>query len=220
MSALEETFAATMPDDMGYSYSGMSYQEKKAAQGVSLGGMFAISGVFAFLLLASLYESWSLPVSIVLSVPIAILGAVCTLWVAGMELDLYAEIGLIMLIGLAAKNAILVVEFAQDRLAEGIPLLQATLAGAEARLRPILMTSFAFILGCIPLALAGKTVEEAKEIIRNYFDMVDGKEYDPELLQEALVMRNVHKQANRIKCATIGWNAMKQMIEESEASHE
>ena len=165
MSALEETFAATMPDDMGYSYSGMSYQEKKAAQGVSLGGMFAISGVFAFLLLASLYESWSLPVSIVLSVPIAILGAVCTLWGAGMELDLYAEIGLIMLIGLAAKNAILVVEFAQDRLAEGIPLLQATLAGAEARLRPILMTSFAFILGCIPLALASGPGAEARQSV-------------------------------------------------------
>ena len=92
--------------------------------------------------------------AIVLSVPVAILGAFATLWVAGSELDLYAEIGLIMLIGLAAKNAILVVEFAQDRVAEGMPLLQATLAGAAARLRPILMTSFAFILGCVPLALA------------------------------------------------------------------
>jgi HAE1 family hydrophobic/amphiphilic exporter-1 len=154
MQALEEVFAETMPSDMGYSYSGMSYQVQKAAQGVSLAGIFAVSGAFAFLLLASLYESWALPVSIVLSVPIAIAGALCTLWCFGMQLDLYAEIGLIMLIGLAAKNAILVVEFAQDRLAEGMPLLQATLAGAAARLRPILMTSFAFILGCIPLAMA------------------------------------------------------------------
>ena len=154
MQALEEVFAETMPSDMGYSYSGMSYQVQKAAQGVSLAGIFAVSGAFAFLLLASLYESWALPVSIVLSVPVAIAGALCTLWCFGMQLDLYAEIGLIMLIGLAAKNAILVVEFAQDRLAEGMPLLQATLAGAAARLRPILMTSFAFILGCIPLALA------------------------------------------------------------------
>ena len=154
MQAVEKEFARIMPSDMGYSYSGMSFQEKKAEQGISLGAIFALSGAFAFLLLASLYESWSLPVSIALSVPIAILGAFATLWVAGQELDLYAEIGLIMLIGLAAKNAILVVEFAQDRLAEGLPLLQATLAGAAARLRPILMTSLAFILGCIPLALA------------------------------------------------------------------
>ncbi len=154
MAALEQVFARTMPADMGYSYSGMSYQQKKAAEGVSLSGILAISGIFAYLLLAALYESWALPVGIILSVPVAILGAFATLWLAGSQLDLYAEIGLIMLIGLAAKNAILVVEFAQDRVAEGMPLLQATLAGAAARLRPILMTSFAFILGCVPLALA------------------------------------------------------------------
>lgn len=165
MQALEETFARTMPGDMGYSYSGMSYQQQKAAQGISLAGIFAISGVFAYLLLAALYESWALPLTIVLSVPVAILGALSTLWLSGMELDLYAEIGLIMLIGLAAKNAILVVEFAQDRLAEGMSLLQATLAGAKARLRPILMTSFAFILGCVPLALATGPGAEARRSI-------------------------------------------------------
>ena len=154
MAALEQVFARTMPADMGYSYSGMSYQQKKAAEGVSLAGILTLSGVFAYLLLAALYESWSLPLAIVLSVPVAILGAFATLWVAGSQLDLYAEIGLIMLIGLAAKNAILVVEFAQDRVAEGMPLLQATLTGAAVRLRPILMTSLAFILGCVPLALA------------------------------------------------------------------
>ena len=165
MAALEQCFARTMPEDMGYSYSGMSYQQKKAAEGVSLVGIFAISGIFAYLLLAALYESWALPLSIVLSVPVAILGALGTLWLTGMELDLYAEIGLIMLIGLAAKNAILVVEFAQDGLAEGMPLLQATLAGAKARLRPILMTSFAFILGCVPLALATGPGAEARRSI-------------------------------------------------------
>lgn len=165
MAALEACFARTMPNDMGYSYSGMSYQEKKAAEGVSLVGIFALSGAFAFLLLASLYESWSLPISIALSVPIAILGAFASLWLVGMPLDLYAEIGLIMLIGLAAKNAILVVEFAQDRIAEGMPLLQATLAGAEARLRPILMTSLAFILGCVPLALASGPGAEARRSV-------------------------------------------------------
>ncbi len=154
MEALEKTFASVMPGDMGYSYSGMSYQEKKASQGLGIGTLFALSGAFAFLLLASLYESWTLPLSIVLSVPVAILGAFGTLWLVGQDLNLYAEIGLVMLIGLAAKNAILVVEFAQDRVAEGMSLLQATLAGAAMRLRPILMTSLAFILGCIPLAVA------------------------------------------------------------------
>ncbi len=165
MAALEETFARSMPADMGYSYYGMSYQQKKASEGMSLAGILTISGVFAYLLLAALYESWALPLSIIFSVPVAILGALATLWLAGQQLDLYAEIGLIMLIGLAAKNAILVVEFAQDRLEEGMPLLQSTLAGAEARLRPILMTSFAFILGCVPLALATGPGAEARRSI-------------------------------------------------------
>ncbi len=154
MAALEAVFARTMPSDMGFSYSGMSFQEKKAEQGVSLLSIFVLSGLFAYLLLAALYESWLLPISIVLSVPVAIVGAFATLLFAGASLDLYAQIGMIMLIGLAAKNAILVVEFAQDRRAEGMPLLRATLSGARARLRPILMTSLAFILGSIPLALA------------------------------------------------------------------
>ncbi len=165
MSALESAFYRTMPTDMGFSYTGMSYQVQKAAQGVSLPMMLGLSGAFAFLLLASLYESWSLPLSIVLSVPVAILGAFATLWVCGMDLNLYAQIGLIMLIGLAAKNAILVVEFAQDRLAEGMPLLQATLAGASARLRPILMTSLAFIFGCLPLAFATGPGAEARRSV-------------------------------------------------------
>ena len=165
MQALESTFARTMPAGMGYSYSGMSYQQQKAAEGVSLPGLLALSGVFAYLLLAALYESWMLPISIVLSVPVALLGALCTLWVAGIPLNLYAEIGLIMLIGLAAKNAILVVEFAQERLSGGMSLLQATLAGARARLRPILMTGFAFILGCVPLALATGPGAEARRSV-------------------------------------------------------
>lgn len=165
MKQLESCFERSMPAGMGYSYSGMSYQQKKAAEGISLAGVFAISGVFAYLLLAALYESWLLPLSIVLSVPVAIAGAFLTLLLTGQELDLYAEIGLIMLIGLAAKNAILVVEFADERRKEGMNLLRATLAGAEARLRPILMTSFAFILGCIPLALAEGPGAEARRSI-------------------------------------------------------
>ncbi len=163
--AIERTFRTHMPGDMGYDYSGMSYQEARAAQQPGLGAILAISAVFAYLLLASLYESWLLPLSVILSVPVAMAGALGALWLCRLQLNLYAEIGLIMLIGLAAKNAILVVEFAQNRYQEGIPLLQATLAGARARLRPILMTSFAFILGCVPLALADGAGAVARQTI-------------------------------------------------------
>lgn len=166
MTAVQEVFERQMPGDMGYSYSGMSYQEQRAAQGLGIGTVFALSGVFAYLLLASLYESWLLPLSVVLSVPVAVLGAVLALFLSGEELNLYAEIGLIMLIGLAAKNAILVVEFAQDRLQGGTTgLLRATLAGARMRLRPILMTCLAFILGCVPLALATGAGAAARQTV-------------------------------------------------------
>lgn len=165
MAALEAEFDRSMPADMGMSYTGMSFQEEKAASGIGLGAVFALSGACAFLLLASLYESWSLPLSIALSVPVAILGALGTLLACGLELNLYAEIGLIMLIGLAAKNAILIVEFAENRRREGMDLLAATLEGAQMRLRPILMTSLAFILGCIPLATATGAGAEARRVI-------------------------------------------------------
>lgn len=165
MDAIERVFRESMPGDMGYDYSGMSYQEARTAQQIGLGSIFALSAVFAYLLLASLYESWALPLAVVLSVPVAILGALLALLLAGMQLNLYAEIGLIMLIGLAAKNAVLVVEFAQNRVQEGMPLLRATLAGARMRLRPILMTSFAFILGCVPLALASGAGAVARQTV-------------------------------------------------------
>ncbi len=163
--AIERVFNAHMPADMGYDYSGMSYQEARAAQQLGLGSILALSAVFAYLLLASLYESWALPIAVILSVPVAITGALATLWLCNMQLNLYAEIGLIMLIGLAAKNAILIVEFAQNKRQEGLPLLQAALAGARVRLRPILMTSFAFILGCVPLALASGAGAAARQTV-------------------------------------------------------
>ena len=155
MRALEEVFAETMPSEMGYDYMGMSFQEQKAQQGVSPMVIFGFSLLCVFLILAAQYESWSLPFSVLLGTPIAIAGAFMALLMRSQELNVYAQIGLVMLIGLAAKNAILIVEFAKMEYAKGeLSLTEATLKGAQLRLRPILMTSFAFILGCVPLAIA------------------------------------------------------------------
>lgn len=165
MKALEEVFAETMPPGMGYDYMGMSFQEQKAQQGVSPAVIFGFSILFVFLILAALYESWTLPFSVLLSTPVAVFGAFCVLFSRrifglavlhryeslGLEFNVYAQIGLVMLIGLAAKNAILIVEFAKAEFEKGKPLADAALEGAKLRLRPILMTSFAFILGCVPL---------------------------------------------------------------------
>ena len=178
MKALEETFAQTMPPEMGYDYQGMSFQEKLAQQGVPASVIFGFSLLFVFLILAALYESWSLPFSVLLSTPVAVFGAFVVLWlrrlIAGwffpaymvqIESDVYSQIGLVMLIGLTAKNAILIVEFAKDEYEKGRPLVDATLAGARLRLRPILMTSFAFILGTVPLWLASGSGSVARQII-------------------------------------------------------
>ena len=154
MNALEEVFRETMPSDMGFDYMGMSFQEQLAQQGISPAAVFALSLLFVFLILAALYESWSLPFSVLLSTPIAVFGAFAALLIRGMVFNIYAQIALIVLIGLAAKNAILIVEFAKSEYEEGKDLMDATLSGARLRLRPILMTSFAFILGCVPLAVA------------------------------------------------------------------
>jgi len=144
-----------MPREMGYDYLGMSYQEKTAQEGISPAVIFAFSLLCVFLILAAQYESWSLPFSVLLGTPIAVMGAFGVLWLFRYENNVYAQIGLVMLIGLAAKNAILIVEFAKMEYDRGRPVAEAALTGAKLRLRPILMPSFAFILGCVPLANGG-----------------------------------------------------------------
>jgi HAE1 family hydrophobic/amphiphilic exporter-1 len=154
MAALEDVFKKTMPSQMGYDWSGMSYQQQKAAQGVSPTTIFSLSFLVVFLIMAAQYESWTLPFSVLLGVPIAVFGAFVALYFRKLDNDVYAQIGLVMLIGLSAKNAILIVEFAKMEYDKGATLLDASLTGARLRLRPILMTAFAFILGCVPLWVA------------------------------------------------------------------
>ena len=163
--ALEDVFAKTMPREMGFDYSGMSYQEQKASQGVPAAAVFGLSLLFVFLILAAQYESWSLPLSVLLGTPIAVFGAYLTLWLRHFENDVYAQIALVMLIGLSAKNAILIVEFAKSEYENGKSIVEAALIGARIRLRPILMTAFAFILGSAPLWLASGAGAAARRIM-------------------------------------------------------
>jgi HAE1 family hydrophobic/amphiphilic exporter-1 len=178
MRALESVFAQTMPVDLGYDYLGMSFQEKKAQQGAPPVVIFGFSLLFVFLILAALYESWSLPVSVLLSTPIAVFGTLGLLYLrrtiataflppilVQIENNVYAQIGLVMIIGLVAKNAILIVEFAVAQRKKGSTLLAAALAGAKLRFRPILMTSLAFIAGCIPLAFASGSGAVARQVM-------------------------------------------------------
>jgi len=177
-AALEDVFRQTMPREMGFDYSGISFQEQKAREGVPPAIVFGLSLLFVFLILAALYESWSLPFSVLLSTPVAIFGAFFVLWLrrvilsailplylVQIESDIYSQIGLVMLIGLTAKNAILIVEFAKDQYEHGKPLADAALEGAKLRLRPILMTSFAFILGCVPLWTASGAGAVSRQIM-------------------------------------------------------
>jgi hydrophobe/amphiphile efflux-1 (HAE1) family protein len=152
VAAMQRTAAATLPAGFGFEWTGVIYQQLKAGSVATL--IFALAFVFVFLSLAAQYESWTMPFMVLLSVPFALFGALLALWLRGLELDVYGEIGLVMLIGLSSKNAILIVEFAKRLREEGKPVLQAAMDAAKLRLRPILMTAFAFILGVSPLVVA------------------------------------------------------------------
>jgi HAE1 family hydrophobic/amphiphilic exporter-1 len=152
IKALQEVAAKVLPSNFGYEWSNISLQEIEAGNKTTL--IFMLSILFVFLLLVALYESWSIPFSILFAVPVALFGSIVALALSHQQNSVYSQIGLITLIGLAAKNAILIVEFAKERVDHGMPLVQATLEAVKLRFRPILMTSFAFIFGVLPLCLA------------------------------------------------------------------
>ncbi|MBI1779404.1 MAG: efflux RND transporter permease subunit [Proteobacteria bacterium] len=152
IQAMERVAAQTLPADYGFEWTGITYQELKAGSVAAI--VFGLALVFVFLFLAAQYESWSMPFMVLLAVPLALFGAVAALYVRGMQIDVYSQIGFVMLIGLAAKNAILIVEFAKRQREEGHSIVASAMEAARLRLRPILMTAFAFILGVIPLMLA------------------------------------------------------------------
>jgi HAE1 family hydrophobic/amphiphilic exporter-1 len=152
VAAMERVAQTALPRDFSFEWTGITYQEIRAGSIATL--VFGLAIVFCFLILAAQYESWSMPFMVLLSVPLALLGALSAIWLRGMQIDVYSQIGFVMLIGLAAKNAILIVEFAKRRREEGLAIVDAAAEAGRLRLRPILMTAFAFILGVVPLLKA------------------------------------------------------------------
>jgi HAE1 family hydrophobic/amphiphilic exporter-1 len=160
---MERLAEATLPEGMGYAWSGLSLEERKAGRETFL--IFGLALLLVYLTLAAQYESLVLPFIILLGVPLAVLGALGAQWARGLSNDVYAQVGLVMLIGLAAKNAILIVEFAEQLRDKGLSIVEAAIEASRLRLRPILMTSLAFILGVLPLVFASGAGQEARHSV-------------------------------------------------------
>ena len=172
MTEIENIVREHLPDNIGVEWSGLSYQQKQA--GGKTGMVLALVLIFVFLFLAALYESWSVPVAVILSLPVAALGAYLGAWACGLENDIYFQIGLVMLLGMAAKNAILIVGFAKRQADQGISALESALYASRLRFRPILMTSLAFILGMLPLVIASGPGSASRQAIGTgvFFGMI------------------------------------------------
>ena len=152
IAAMEELAAQILPEGYGFAWAGQAFEEKKAGGASAIAFVFGL--IMVFLILAAQYEKWSLPLGVVLSVPFAVFGALLLTWALKLQNDVYFQVGLVTLVGLAAKNAILITEFAAENRRNGMPLAEAAIEAARLRLRPIVMTSLAFILGCVPMAIA------------------------------------------------------------------
>ena len=172
MEIIEQIAREHLPENIGVEWSGLSYQEKQAGGQTAMA--LALVFLFVFLFLAALYESWTVPIAVLLSLPIAALGAYLGVWTCGLENDVYFQIGLVMLVGLAAKNAILIVEFAKEQVDRGANVVKAALHASQLRFRPILMTSLAFILGMLPMVIASGPGSASRQAIGTgvFFGMI------------------------------------------------
>lgn len=197
MERLEQLAREKLPDNIGVEWSGLSYQEKKA--GGQTGIILTLVFIFVFLFLAALYESWTIPVAVLISLPVAVLGAYAGVALCGLENDTYFQIGLVMLIGLAAKNAILIVEFAKDEVDKGRGLIESALHAAQLRFRPILMTSLAFILGMIPMVIASGPGSASRQAIGTgvFFGMLVAVTIGIVLVPFFFIM--IYKATNKLK---------------------
>ena len=197
MEKLEQLAREKLPDNIGVEWSGLSYQEKKA--GGQTGIILTLVFIFVFLFLAALYESWTVPVAVLISLPVAVLGAYAGVALCGLENDTYFQIGLVMLIGLAAKNAILIVEFAKDEVDKGRGLIESALHAAQLRFRPILMASLAFILGMIPMVIASGPGSASRQAIGTgvFFGMLVAVTIGIVLVPFFFVM--IYKATNKLK---------------------
>ena len=201
MQAIEEIARKHLPENIGIEWSGLSYQEKQAGGQTAM--VLALVFLFVFLFLSALYESWTVPSAVLFTLPIAALGAYLGVWACGLENDVYFQIGLVMLVGLAAKNAILIVEFAKEQVDRGVDVVEAALHASQLRFRPILMTSLAFILGMLPMVIASGPGSASRQAIGTgvFFGMIVAVTVGILLVPFFFVL--IYKVKNKAKATTL-----------------